>query len=271
MKQKVRMVIALVTLIFLNMVSTIAFTGADDETDTEVGIWWENYNGTEDQLNYTDEDARSFSDNLVDDGWTELFDRGNADSDEEPWVNSANNGSDNSWVDDCDFVYWTGHGQATLFHVEFPSIPIYNDWEIVEAEECTWGDDEGDLEWVFLNSCEALHANYVSDWDDAFAGLHGICGFHSLSLWDPTYRLGNATANYLVSQTCIGGSWKKATEWYFEEIDKGSVTAACYSALINRPGYSPFNYYYESTDGMWPDYGSGGITLSDIEYTDWNC
>jgi hypothetical protein len=266
MKQKVKTSIALLTFIVLNTVLTTTFTIADDATETEVGIWWENYSFPY-SLPYTDEDARSFSDNLVDDGWTEVYDRGNAQSIESHWVNSTHGGSDNSWVDDCDFVYWTGHGFPHKFITGNPL--LLQDADIVNSIECTWGDD--DLEWVFLNTCEALDDNTISYWDDVFQGLHGICGFDTTAYWSETYRLGNATANYLIAQTCIGGSWKQATEWFYEATGYENVVAACYSAKINRPGYNDFDYYYESTDGMWPDYGSGGITLDSLIYTDWDC
>ena len=64
-----------------------------------------------------------------------------------------------------------------------------------------------------------------------------------------------------VSEMKLIKNWKVS-------LFRGPVVAVCYSVKINRPEYSPFDYYYEYKDGMWPDYGFGGITLASIEYED---
>ena len=86
-------------------------------------------------------------------------------------------GHDNSYVDNVDAAWYTGHGWPGGFTFK----GNHTDTSIVPGD-ARWGN--GDLEWLQLESCQVLADtngthDYFPRWKQAFRGLHIMNGFHT--------------------------------------------------------------------------------------------
>ena len=150
----------------------------------EVGVEWQSNYGTYDTyptLNYSDECAEGFYNNLGTANlvWFKNFGNGDLDSKESHW----DSGGDSSYVDSVDFAFWCGHGttefetpRALRFFVNLVGGEKQPPDKLLWSE-IDWGDK--DLDWVVLNTCRFLDGTddqlkqMVSD----SRGVHLICGY----------------------------------------------------------------------------------------------
>jgi hypothetical protein len=142
-----------------------------------IGIEWvRQYHGRAKDLDSTQAQAEGFyntlsgvrSFNWGDDlAWDQDF--------EESGTGTPASGTDTTWVDNVDIVFFSGHGSPAG-----PMFGIANrDSGRVAGSEVRWGNRE--LEWIALDACQVLARDGVFDrWGwDRFAGLHYILGFHT--------------------------------------------------------------------------------------------
>jgi hypothetical protein len=149
-------------------------------------------------------------------------------------------GHDNSYVDDVDATWYTGHGWSGGFTFK----GNHSDTSIVPGD-ARWGN--GDLEWLQLESCQVLadtngHYDYFPRWRQAFNGLHILNGFHTNA-----YCVGGGTgatfANYLFPKNLL---WWQLRPAY-------RVQSAWAAMAIDR---EPNGVVYRSTGLI----GPGGVT-----------
>jgi hypothetical protein len=241
----------------------------DDLNTKELGIWWINdYPGTENDLFNRDNDAIGFSNDLTGDGWTRIHYYYDSSAKESHFERSAVGGSDSNYADACDIFYCTGHGNYARFSFanDYDGDDVYNTTVQADAgspyNEPSWGDT--DLEWAFLCSCKNLHSAYKTEWNDAFSGLHGICGF--LSSADDYYCPGPEVGGYLAAGDSIYDAWQEGTI----AGQPRQVFAAIYCARI-RIGDNYYYYYDENIDSFLPDYNGIDVIKIDYYYDSWEC
>jgi hypothetical protein len=193
-----------------------------------IGVEWvKKYNGLNGNLTNTKPQAEGFYDTL---SATRVFDWGDDlawDRDfEEQGVGSPAEGTDTTWADNVDMVFFSGHGSPEGF---------FFGKKIDDAEakhtEIRWGDR--DLEWIVLDACNVLERDGVFDrWGwPVFKGLHYILGFHTTTS-DEADR-GRLLAQYLNAGWTVRNAWIRAcqdtedsqTQWAYLRADaKGTDT-----------------------------------------------
>ena len=263
--------ISLCIIITTLLVNGIFYTvhATDDGEDQEIAIWWVNDyddNPALESVSNCDTDAEQFYNGLYD---RDLFVRsgnyGDDDAQENHWEKSSVSGDDDDYIETVDIAWFTGHGGYNKIHFNEDNDGDSTDTRQVYYPEVEWGD--GDLEWVFLQSCRSLRSNDISNWDDAFGGFHGICGFHSVTYacWDG--RFGNWTAHYMTEDGyTVGEAWEAATKHIFS----ASETAAIYRGILAY-GETTWDYYDEYLGYHMGDYTEPGYSLDDIVYDSWSC
>ena len=133
-------------------------------------------------------------------------------------------GTDTTWADNVDMVFFSGHGYSGGFN-----FARQLDDKVAKSTEIVWGD--GDLEFVALDACEVLQEQGVFDrWGwPVFQGLHVLCGFHSLTGDEP--HRGRIFAQYLNAGRTVRDAWIRAcqdtegssTQWAYLRADAPGV------------------------------------------------
>lgn len=137
--------------------------------------WVKKYHGRASNLSNTQAQAEGFYNTL---SGTRRFNWGDDlawDQDfEEQGVGSPGSGTDRTWVDSVDFVFFSGHGSTGG-----PLFGVTTDNGVAAPTEVRWGNQ--DLEWIALDACNVLERDGVFDrWGwPVFRGLHYILGFHT--------------------------------------------------------------------------------------------
>lgn len=143
------------------------------------GIEWVNeYNGRASNLSNNDNNAQGFYNKL--DG-TKSFEYSNDlawDQDfESSGAGSPSSGSDGSYADNVDIVFFSGHGSSSGM---FFGRSNRDDGE-AKPSELRLGDKNA--EFLAVDACEFLASSGVTTrLRDAFQGLHYILGFHTTCL-----------------------------------------------------------------------------------------
>lgn len=169
--------------------------------------------------------------------WNGKFNKGNADAWEEHFKRPSMGGTDDSWVDDVDFAYFSGHGagEGTIAGSTGVGrgggftfgVNAHDDWFLAAIpgnREPQWGNKN--LEWIVLDVCSALARKSDGDgveytlcerWanSEVMHGLHYILGFR-----DPAHDScdrGTIFAEYLTglrdgTKYTVREAWRKATE-----------------------------------------------------------
>jgi hypothetical protein len=187
-----------------------------------VGVEWvKQYHGKAANLTNTKPQAEGFYTTL---SATRRFNWGDDlawDQDfEQSGVGSPTAGTDTTWVDDVDFVFFSGHGSPDgfLFGVDI-------DDHRVKPTETRWGDRQ--LEWIALDACNVLQRDGVfGRWGwPVFKGLHYILGFHTTTGDEPDR--GHLLAAYLNAGWTVRQAWIRCcqdtedsdTEWAYLRAD----------------------------------------------------
>jgi hypothetical protein len=172
-----------------------------------IGVEWvQQYNGLAGNLSNTKAQAEGFYNTL---SATRRFNWGDDlawDQDfEQSGVGSPSSGTDTTWSDDVDFVFFSGHGSADRFYFG-KSI----DDAVAKNTEIQWGDRQ--LEWIALDACNILERDGVFDrWGwPVFRGLHYILGFHTTTGDEP--NRGRLLAQYLNAGWSVREAWIKAAQ-----------------------------------------------------------
>ena len=187
-----------------------------------IGIEWvRNYHGLAGDLTNTKPQAEGFYNTLSatrqfawgdDLAWDQDFEQQN--------VGSPAAGTDTTWADDVDMVFFSGHGSPSdfLFGKKIDDAKA-------KPSEIKWGNR--DLEWIALDACNVLERDGVFDrWGwPVFKGLHIMLGFHTTTS-DEADR-GRILAQYLNAGNTVREAWIKAchdtedsdTEWAYLRAD----------------------------------------------------
>jgi hypothetical protein len=183
------------------------------------------YNGLQGDLSNTKAQAEGFYNTL---SATRVFNWGDDlawDQDfEQSGVGSPSAGTDTTWADDVDMVFFSGHGSPGGF-----LFGVKTDDAQAKPKEIQWGDR--DLDWIVLDACNVLERDGVFDrWGwPVFKGLHYILGFHTTTS-DEADR-GRLLAQYLNAGWTVRSAWIKccqdtedsSTEWAYLRGDENGT------------------------------------------------
>ncbi|HQR27107.1 MAG TPA: DUF6345 domain-containing protein [Nocardioides sp.] len=192
-----------------------------------IGIEWvQSYHGLAGDLSNTRAQAEGFYNTLAgvrqfswgdDLAWDQDF--------ETQGLGTPSSGTDTSWADNVDAVFFSGHGSSSRFYFGRTIDDAY-----AKSTEIRWGDL--DLELIALDACNVLERDGVFDrWGwPCFAGLHYILGFHTVT-GDEADR-GRLLAQYLNAGSTVREAWIRAaqdtedsdTEWAYLRADAAGTS-----------------------------------------------
>lgn len=223
------------------------FSGVDDANTREVGVEWVNqYHGFAGELSACDDDAVGFYDTMGARGFTKSFNWGNDNAWEQDFKSpeKPGGGTDTSYADNVDFVYFSGHGNTDGFY-----FGTTIDDHQVHYNDAVWGDK--DLDFITLSACQTLNYAGGAVWGrfgwPIFRGLHMLCGMHT-NMSD-TPDAGRYFANYMTGNWAFPGwgakytvcqSWRWACWW--------ALPAGQYCAIMGATG---------AGGDTWNDYAPG--------------
>ena len=148
----------------------------------EAGASWIGVSGG---LPGSKKNAKGFIDGWAADGWIIDFNWGDANAFESDWRRN-----DDAWVDNADFVFYTGHANMNGWVLANPDDGFLSFTEIganAQTPGDLWG--QNDLEWVVVAACGPLQDNVISAgggnvlsrWDGAFDGMHQLLGYGAIT------------------------------------------------------------------------------------------
>lgn len=147
--------------------------------------------------------AQGFVDEWEAAGWHIDFNVGDGNAWETHWRRN-----DDEWVDNADFVFYTGHANENGWILAAPDDGSLDFWEVGAAPEAPgdlWGNQ--DLEWVIIAACGPLEDDIIAAgggdaldrWDGVFDGMHILMGYGAVTV-------DNEDEGRRVSQYAKGGS-----------------------------------------------------------------
>ncbi len=175
--------------------------------------------------------------------------------DQNAWERDFKEPSDQSWTDHVDLTYWQGHGAPTGF--SFSGCSTKDD-TFLRNTEARWGN--GDAEWMSLFTCSVLQYDdggrrWWQRWGPAFAGLHQINSFHTISWHSASH--GGTYANYLLR----GSPMRVRSAWAQAAIDDQPADVVWASmGPIGPGGAVSFNDYFWGRGPVSPDVRGNAIT-----------
>ena len=172
----------------------------------EAGASWI---GTSGGLAGSQANARGFVDGWAADGWVIDFNWGDAAAWESDWRRN-----DDLWVDNADFVFYTGHASMAGWVLSAPDDGFLDFREVGAAPDDAgdlWG--SSDLEWVVIAACGPLQDDLIAAgggdvldrWDGAFDGLHQLLGYGAIT-FDNTDE-GRKIVEYCTDGMTITDAW----------------------------------------------------------------
>lgn len=158
--------------------------------------------------------AQGFVDQMAAEGWQRRFNWGNAAAWKSDWTVH-----DDDWVDDVDFVFYTGHAGPDGWMLATNGV---GDWinhsevgSVANVPSDLWGQDN--LEWVVIAACGPLEddvinggGNVHSRWIGAFDGLHLLLGYAAVT-FDNTEE-GRRVALYARQGMTMRQAWFRTAE-----------------------------------------------------------
>jgi hypothetical protein len=157
---------------------------------------------TVDEWQCAQDSAIGFKNVMASKGHTTSFDFRGMSAWEEDFKKASAGGTDSSYADSVDAMWYTGHGSSGGF--TFKNTTHDDGW--IVPSDADWGNSN--LEWMQLESCQVLRDttgtnDYFGRWGGAINGLHMLNGFHTNA-----YCVGGGTggrfAEYLFPQTFLG-------------------------------------------------------------------
>jgi uncharacterized protein DUF6345 len=158
--------------------------------------------------------AKGFVDEWAADGWIIDFNWGDAAAFESDWRRN-----DDMWVDNADFVFYTGHANQNGWVLSNPDDGFLSFSEVGSSPEAPgdlWG--SSDLEWAVIAACGPLQdellakggGDVLDRWDGAFDGMHQLLGYGAIT-FDNTEE-GRRIASYCRSGMTIKDAWFRAAK-----------------------------------------------------------
>jgi hypothetical protein len=177
----------------------------------EAGTSWI---GTSGGLAGSQDNAKGFVDEWAADGWIIDFNWGDAAAFESDWRRN-----DDLWVDNADFVFYTGHASMDGWVLSNPDDGFLSFNEVggsPGAPGDLWG--SSDLEWVVIAACGPLQddllaaggGDVLARWDGAFDGMHQLLGYGAIT-FDNTDE-GRKIAEYCRSGMTVAQAWFRAAK-----------------------------------------------------------
>jgi hypothetical protein len=219
----------------------------------EAGTSWIGVSGG---LSGSQQNAQGFVDEWSSAGWHIDFNWGDGNAWESDWTSN-----DDNYVDNADFVFYTGHANMNGWVLAKTGGDGWLDFSETGAGPGNPGDlwGQSDLEWAIIAACGPLQDDVISAgggdvfarWDGAFDGMHTLLGYGAI-----TYD--NTDEGRKVSQYCKGGStvinsWFRAAQEIQPATNGASApdgpTVWVGAMWVGKDGADPFN------DHAW-DYGS---------------
>jgi hypothetical protein len=229
-----------------------SFGAATPTRPWEAGTSWIGQSGG---LAGSQSNAQGFVDEWAAAGWHIDFNWGDANAWESDWRRN-----DDSWVDNADFVFYTGHANMNGWVLSKPDDGFLTFTE-VGGSPATPGDlwGQSDLEWATIAACGPLQDDVIAAgggdvldrWDGAFDGMHILMGYGAIT-FDNTDE-GRKLAQYAKGGATIVNSWFRAAR----EIQPATNGAAAPDGpriwvgamWVGKNGVDPIN------DHAW-DFGS---------------
>jgi hypothetical protein len=197
--------------------------------------------------------AQGFVDEWAAAGWHIDFNWGDANAWESDWRRD-----DDNWVDNADFVFYSGHANANGWVLSAPDDTFLHFSETGAAGENPgdlWG--QSDLEWMTIAACGPLEDNLLSPgggdalarWKGAFDGMHILMGYGAITF--DTADEGRKLSQYAKGGSTLINSWFRAAN-EIQPSNNGIPAEGIPSEGI-PPGYGPTVY----AGAMWAT--KGGI------------
>lgn len=158
--------------------------------------------------------AQGFVDELTAEGWQRRFNWGNQAAWKSDWLSN-----DDNYVDDVDFVFYTGHASPNGWQLASAGNADWLHFSEVGTSPNTpsdhWGQEN--LEWVVVAACGPLQddlinggGNVFDRWRAAFDGLHLLLGYSAVT-YDNTEE-GRRVASYARSGMTIMQAWFRTAQ-----------------------------------------------------------
>ncbi|MFI7603275.1 DUF6345 domain-containing protein [Actinoplanes sp. NPDC049681] len=212
-------------------------------------------------LPYTSNNLNSFNGQFTSRGIPVEFSWRDQNAWEQDFKDPAYGGDDSNWADHVDMTYWQGHGSPTGFSFSGCSS---NDDSFLANTDARWGN--GDVEWMSLFTCLILAADsggqrWWQRWGPAFAGLHQINSFHTVSYHSASH--GGTYANYLLRSPFLW--WNKPmpvrSAWAQASIDdQPSDVVWASMGPIGPGGAVSMNDYFWGKGAVSADVPAASIT-----------
>jgi hypothetical protein len=210
----------------------------------EAGTSWI---GTSGGLAGSQANAQGFVDEWAADGWIIDFNWGDAAAFESDWRRN-----DDTWVDNADFVFYTGHASMSGWVLSNPDDGFLSFNEVGNSPEAPgdlWG--SSDLEWVVIAACGPLQdellaaggGDVLARWDGAFDGMHQLLGYGAIT-FDNTDE-GRRIAQYCRSGMTVANAWFRAAKEIQPATNGASApdgpTVWVGTMWVGRSGVDPIN------------------------------
>ncbi|WP_199512504.1 DUF6345 domain-containing protein [Nucisporomicrobium flavum] len=212
-------------------------------------------------LAHTGENLASFNGQFTSRGIPVEFSWRDQNAWEQDFKDPAYGGDDSDWADHVDMTYWQGHGAPTGFSFAGCSS---NDDSFLANTDARWGN--GDAEWMSLFTClilaqESGGQRWWQRWGPAFAGLHQINSFHTVSYHSASH--GGTYANYLLRSPFLW--WNKPmpvrSAWAQASIDDQPAEVVWASmGPIGPGGAVSMNDYFWGRGAVSPDVPAASVT-----------
>ncbi|MBC7892226.1 MAG: hypothetical protein H7Y12_08445 [Sphingobacteriaceae bacterium] len=155
------------------------------------------------------DNAQGFVNEWASAGWHIDFNWGDANAFESDWRRN-----DDQWVDNADFVFYTGHASMNGWVLANPDDGFLNFSEVGSSPGTPgdlWG--QSDLEWAVIAACGPLQdsilaaggGDVLARWDGAFDGMHILMGYGGVT-FDNTDE-GRKLSQYAKSGNTLINSW----------------------------------------------------------------
>ncbi|PRY19322.1 DUF6345 domain-containing protein [Pseudosporangium ferrugineum] len=212
-------------------------------------------------LPYTSNNLNSFNNQFTSRGIPVEFSWRDHNAWEQDFKDPAFGGDDSNWADHVDMTYWQGHGSPTGFSFAGCSS---NDDTFLANTEARWGN--GDVEWMSLFTClilaqESGGKRWWQRWGPAFAGLHQINSFHTVSYHSASH--GGTYANYMLRSPFLwwNNPMPVRSAWAQASIDDQPASVVWASMGPIGPGGSVnMNDYFWGKGPVGPDVPAASVT-----------
>jgi hypothetical protein len=176
----------------------------------EAGTHWI---GTSGGLSGSKKNAQGFVDGLKNAGWNIRFNWGDYNAWEDDWHEN-----DDQYVDDADFVFYTGHADGNGWMLYDPGTTNADSlhWTEVNEPNDRWG--RQDLEWVVVAACGPLQddilspggGNVLNRWGGAFDGLHLLMGYGAVTFDNQSE--GKTLIKYARQGKTLAEAWRRTAQ-----------------------------------------------------------